>query len=114
MEEVDFLVGHEVQAVAAEEPQQVARHQVGDLRVAVEDLADQVLAKVQAAFRVARQFAHQLVEAFDEEGVVLFRHLLGLAQGDQDAAQMGEQGEVVVEVGIGHGGFPEAGSGAGV
>jgi hypothetical protein len=33
-------------------------------------------------------------------GVVF--HLLGLAQGDQDAAQMGEQGEVVVEVGSGH------------
>mgnify|MGYP002128422665 CR=1 FL=1 len=81
--QLDFLVGHEVQAVATEEPQQVARHQVGDLRVAVEHLADQVLAQVQAAFRVARQVAEQLVETFEEQGVGVVGNLFGFADPDR-------------------------------
>ncbi|MCY1292915.1 hypothetical protein D9M69_432370 [compost metagenome] len=87
---------------------------MGDLRVAVEDLADQVLAEVEIAFRVVGQFAQQFVEALEEQRVGVVCHLFGFAQGDQDAAQMVEQGEVVVEVGSGHGGDPESKTGAGV
>ncbi|MCY1416055.1 hypothetical protein D9M71_315560 [compost metagenome] len=77
---------------------------MGDLRVAVDDLANQVLAQVLGADRVLRQFHQQLVEAFEEQAVVLFRHLLGLTQGAEDGAQVLEQGEVMVEIGVGHGG----------
>lgn len=104
LEQVDLFVRHEVQAIAAEEPQQVARYQVGDLRIAVEDLGNQVLAEVLGAFRVARQFVHQFVETLEEQPVVFFRHLFGLAQGAEDVAQVLEQGEVVLEVGVGHDG----------
>ncbi len=88
LEQVDLFVRHEVQAIAAEEPQQVARYQVGDLRIAVEDLGNQVLAEVLGAFRVARQFVHQFVETLEEQPVVFFRHLFGLAQGAEDVAQV--------------------------
>src|SRR5690606_24677761 len=85
-----------------EEPQQVAGHQVGDLRVAVEDLADQVLAQG-AIFRHVGQGFQQLVEALEEQCVAVVGNLLGLAEGDQNAAQLGEQGQVVFEIGSGHG-----------
>src|SRR5690606_21915405 len=42
-----LLIGHEVQAVTAEVPEQVAGDQVGDLGVAADDLADDLLATVQ-------------------------------------------------------------------
>ena len=102
LEDSDFLVGHEVQAVAAEEPEQVARNQVGDLWVAVEDLADQVLTHV-ALFRYVLQVHDQLVEALEEQRVAFFRDLFGFAHGKQDAAQMGQQSQVVIVVWIGHG-----------
>jgi phage shock protein A len=75
---------------------------VGDLRIAVEDLANQVLAYV-ALFRQVVQVHDQLVEAFEEQCVALFRDLFGLAHGEQNAAQMGQQGQVVIVVWIGHG-----------
>jgi hypothetical protein len=75
---------------------------MGDLRVAVEDLAEQILPQVLAGNRVTRQFSEQFVVAFEEQGVAVVEHLFGFAQGDKDAAQVVEQGEVVVEV-AGHG-----------
>ncbi|MNT67417.1 hypothetical protein D3C72_2055550 [compost metagenome] len=101
--QLDFLVRHVVQAVAAEEPQQVARDQVSDLRVAVEHLDDQFLALGHGVFGLARQLGQQLVEALEKQRVVLFRHLFSVAQGGQDGAQMDEQGKVMVDVGGGHG-----------
>lgn len=98
----DFVVRHEVQAVTAEEPEQVARDEVGDLRVAMEDLADQVLAHV-TLFRHVLQVHDQFVEALEEQRVAFFRDLFGFAHGKQDAAQMGQQSQVVIVVWIGHG-----------
>ncbi|MCY1408751.1 hypothetical protein D9M71_240790 [compost metagenome] len=95
-----------MQAVAAEEPQQVARHQVGDLRITVEHLGNQVLAEVLGADRVAWQLGQQFVEAFEEQAVVVLRNLLGFAQGAENGAQVLEQGEMMVEIGVGHGGPP--------
>ncbi|MNF82153.1 hypothetical protein D3C85_1042790 [compost metagenome] len=92
-----------MQAVAGEEPQQVARYQVGNLWVARDDLAQDVLAQVLAFDRVHRQLLAKFVEALQKQLMAFFRHLLGFTQGDQDAAQMVEQDEVVVEMGVGHG-----------
>ncbi|MNZ54642.1 hypothetical protein D3C78_725480 [compost metagenome] len=94
-----------MQAVAAKEPQQVAWHQVRDLRIALDDLAHQVLAKI-GAFRVDGQLQHQIVEALQKQRVAFFRHLLGFAQGNQDGAQVGEQGEMVFQAIGSHAGSP--------
>lgn len=50
-----LLVWHEVQAIASEEPQQVTRHQMSDLRVTLDHLTHQVLAQVLALKRILRQ-----------------------------------------------------------
>ena len=85
LEDGDFFVGHVVQAIAAEEPEQVTRYQMGDLRVAMEDLADQVLAHV-PFFRHVLQIHDQFIEAFEKQRVAFLRDLLGFAHGKQDAA----------------------------
>lgn len=61
--QLDFIIRHEMQAVTGKKPQQVARHQVGDLRVALDDLTQDVLAQVLAFYRVLRQLLDQFVEA---------------------------------------------------
>jgi hypothetical protein len=53
--QVDFIIGHVMQAVTGEIPQQVAWHQMGDLRVASDDLAQDILAQVLAFDRIDRQ-----------------------------------------------------------
>ncbi|MNG00852.1 hypothetical protein D3C84_838050 [compost metagenome] len=94
-----------MQAVTAEEPQQIPRDQVGDLRVALNDLAHQVLTQV-GALRINRQLQHQVVEALQEQRVAFFRHLLGLTQGNQNGAQVGKQGEMVFQAIGSHAGSP--------
>ncbi len=74
---------------------------MSDLRVAMEDLADHVLAQM-AFFRDFPQVHDQFIETLEKHGVAFFRYLLVLAHGQQDAAQMGEEGEVVVVVCVGH------------
>jgi hypothetical protein len=44
--------------------------------------------------------------------VAVIENLLGFAQGDQNGAQVGEQGEVMVEVGVGHDKNPVGKTGA--
>ena len=83
--QVDLIVGHVVQAVAGEVPQQVARNQVGDLWIAGDHLAQDVLAQVLAFDRVDRQQRAQFVEALQEQGMAFFGNLFGLTYGDQDA-----------------------------
>ncbi|MNN81211.1 hypothetical protein D3C81_1980150 [compost metagenome] len=78
---------------------------MGDLRVAVDDLPHQFLAQVHGLFRLARQVGQQFVEALEKQCVVFLRHLFCLAQGGEDGAQVGEQGEVMFDVGSGHGKF---------
>ncbi|MNW02774.1 hypothetical protein D3C71_1986110 [compost metagenome] len=82
------------------------------MRVALEDLADQILAKIEAGFRIVRQIGEQFVVAFQVHGVAVIEDLLGFAQGDQNGAQMGEQGEVMIEVGVGHDKNPVGKTGA--
>src|SRR5471032_772687 len=93
--QVDFVIGHVMQAVAGEVPQQVARDQVGNLRVTGDDLAQDVLAQVLAFDRVDRQQCTQFVEALQEQGMAFFGNLFGLTHGDQDAAQVVKQDEMV-------------------
>lgn len=78
-----------------------------DLRVALDDLADEVLTQV-GALRVDRQLLHQVVETLQKQRVAFFRYLFGLTQGCKDGAQVGEQGEVVFQLssGVGHAGDP--------
>ncbi|MNS28590.1 hypothetical protein D3C72_605720 [compost metagenome] len=88
--QVDFIIGHVVQAVTGEVPQQVARDQVGDLRVAGDHLAQNFLAQVLAFDRIDRQQCKQFVEALQEQGMAFVGNLFGLTYGDQDAAQVVE------------------------
>ena len=76
--QVKLFIGHEMQAITGEEPQQVARYQMGDLWVALNDLADQVLAQVLALQGILRQQGEQLVEALEKQRVAFLRDLFGL------------------------------------
>lgn len=98
-----------MQAIPTKEPQQITRYQMGDLGIALDHLADQVLAQVLALQRVLRQQGEQLVEALEEQGVAFLRDLFGFTQRGQDGAQVVEQLQVVFQVGVGHGGGPRGG-----
>ncbi len=101
--ERQLFIRHEVQAIAAKEPQQVARYPVGDLRIAAEDLAEQILAEIGVLFGRLGQSGDQFIEAVEEQCVVLRGHLLGCADVGQDRTQLGEEGDVMGEIGSGHG-----------
>ena len=77
---------------------------MGDLRVAFDDLAEDVLAQVLAFIKIGQQTGFHFIEAFNKQRMAFFRDLLGVTDGNQDAAQHIEQGEIVVEVISGHGG----------
>src|SRR5690606_732331 len=68
----------------------------------MENLGDQVLAEVKRGGGIL-QAADQLIEALEKQRMAFIGDLLGFAKGDQDAAQVGEQLEMMVEVGAGHG-----------
>lgn len=53
------------------------RYQVGDLWVALENLADQILAQVLAAFETHRKFGEQPIVALEEIGMAGIEDLLG-------------------------------------